>query len=420
MIISDPAIISELRSSTFSRELKVIINGTVYDSSHVISESLVLKSSIMDESSFVLGGCVASQLTLKMIGVTPSAVLGKTIEIYVKQGCARGSVFPSDDFLPSSEAAPLGSVVTFEYQLFSGIINSAARQKNRAVFELSAYDEFYRMSCTKCRDWLKQYIFYAIDHHSDITLGDLTETALTQFDNIYSTDYADAFHNAAVYSFNKQKSLSMTRDLVDRFCDSSLSVLDILKAYCELNAQFAYIDSEGELVFKTLYKISGSVPAQYSTSQKDRDIRLLSYTDLEFEDFRTPEIKYISFPQNGGENSCDYGYSNDKSCWYISGNILTKLCTNVENLVTAFWSSGSQENFIFGDICRYRPCSVMAFGEWWLEPGDKFDLITGYSDLQYMESFIFSREIRGVSGMKVIVGAKGQSYSERKVDIVSE
>ena len=127
---------------------------------------------------------------------------------------------------------------------------------------------------------------------------------------------------------------------------------------------------------------------------------------------------YVSFPYKGNKRF-DYGSTNDKRRWYISDNVITNCSTNVSNFITAFYASGGL-NYIFNNLYSYRPYSATTFGEWWLEPGDIVSLPTYNSDLQTLTGWVLTRRIKGVSGMKVEIEAKGSKYFTKEELIYSE
>ena len=50
------------------------------------------------------------------------------------------------------------------------------------------------------------------------------------------------------------------------------------------------------------------------------------------------------------------------------------------------------------------------FARWWLEPGDKVAIKTGYNDTETVESFVLSRTLKGINGMHCIIKATGTEF----------
>ena len=372
-------------------------------SSNIIADSLELTHSICDEKEFVLGGCIVGQFSIQVIGIE-QALNNKRINVFIKQTYSKGALYPSDDLFPSDDLLPGLQKGTVEIQIFSGTIDSSLRQKNRSVKEIIAYDDLFLMSKIKCYNWFLGYVKYT----PNITLGGIARDVLDQFE-IY-TGISLAFNFSG---FNNAKSLAVTTNLAENVAKDDMTLLDLLKAYAELNAIFIVISNTGKLKCVGLYK---QLPTS-NTTKKDVDEVIESYANLTFEEYITQPINRIRFRYNKNKNQ-DYGYSNKKQSWYVSDNLITSCCTDVLDIVTAF-NDGNGNNYIFGDLYSYRPFTADVFARWWLEPGDKIQIKTGYNDTETVESFIFERTIKGINGMRVTLKTKGIDFLG-KDDIESE
>ena len=82
--------------------------------------------------------------------------------------------------------------------------------------------------------------------------------------------------------------------------------------------------------------------------------------------------------------------------------------SDIGSIVTAFSQNG--KNYIFNDLYSYRPFSAEVFARWWIEPGDRVVIKTGYNDTETVDSFVFSRTIKGINGMSVTIKAGGVEY----------
>lgn len=368
-------------------------------SSNIIAESFEMKHSICDEKEFTLGGCIAGQLTIKVIGIE-QALNNKRINVFLRQTYSTGDLFPSETLLPSENLFAGPQKATIEIQIFSGTIDSSLRQKNRSVKEIIAYDDMYLMAQTKCATWFLGYVGYTITKQ-DTSLKQLAIDLIEQFEDIKS--------EAIGSNFNDDTILKMDYDTVKSVVNDKMVITDLLKAYCELNACFAIINNCGDLVFKKLYKETSE-----STEKKSVDEEISAYADLSFEEYITCPINKIRFKYNK-DSIFNYGFSDDKQSWYVSDNIITSCCNyvSVSNLVGAFWKNNGDnniKNYIFNDLYSYRPFSADIFARWWLEPGDKVGIKTGYDDTEIVESFIFERTIKGINGMRVTLKSQGTEF----------
>lgn len=360
-------------------------------SSNIIAESFELKHSICDDKEFVIGGCIAGQLTIQVVGIE-QALNNKRINVFIRQTYSTGDLLPSDTLYPSDDLFPGPQKATIETQIFSGTIDSSLRQKNRSVKEIIAYDDMYLMSQTKCATWFLGYVEHSI-----------VDKPLKTLATVLIESSTDVGTKAIGRNFNDEKILKMNYDTVKSVVKDNMVVTDLLKAYCELNACFAIINNYGNLVLKKLYKATSS-----ATEKKPVDEEINAYADLSFEEYTTRPINRIRFKYNKDQNY-DYGHSATRQSWYVSDNIITSCCSDVGELVTAF-NNNKGNNYIFNDLYSYRPFSADVFARWWLEPGDRVKIKTGYDDTETVESFVFERTIKGINGMRVTLKAQGTEF----------
>lgn len=373
-------------------------------SSNIIAESFELKHSICDEKEFVLGGCIAGQLTIQVVGIE-QALNNKRINVFIRQAYSTGDLLPSNALYPSGDLYPGHQKATIEKQIFSGTIDSSLRQKNRSVKEIVAYDDMYLMSQTKCAAWFEGYVQYTVTK-TDTTLRNLIISTLDHFEAATGTDVMKLANESDVFitnGFNDRKVLKMDLDTVKSVVKDNMVVTDLLKAFCELNSYFAIINPNGKLVFTKLFKSSIS-----ATEKKPVDEIITAYADLTFEEYTTRPINRIRFKYNKDKNF-DYGHSATRQSWYVSDNLITSCCSDVSEFITAF-NDNNGKNYIFNDLYSYRPFSADAFARWWLEPGDKVAVKTGYNDTETIESFVFERTIKGINGMRVTLKAQGTEF----------
>ena len=369
-------------------------------SSNIIAESFELKHSICDEKEFVLGGCIAGQLTIQVVGIE-QALNNKRINVFIRQAYSTGDLLPSNALYPSGDLYPGHQKATIEKQIFSGTIDSSLRQKNRSVKEIVAYDDMYLMSQTKCAAWFEGYVQYSVIGKNR-TLRHLIFTTLDHFESLTNSDIS---YGEIPLSFNDLKILNMNLDTVKSVVRDNMVVTDLLKAYCELNACFAIMSPTGKLKLTKLYK---QVNTASATEKKPVDEIITAYADLTFEEYTTRPINRIRFKYNKDKNF-DYGHSATRQSWYVSDNLITSCCSDVSEFITAF-NDNNGKNYIFNDLYSYRPFSADAFARWWLEPGDKVAVKTGYNDTETIESFVFERTIKGINGMRVTLKAQGTEF----------
>ena len=382
MIITDPVLKELLLHNTINREIVIRFpDDDIADitNTHIVSESMILKRSIIKGKDLKFGGGIASQFNIKVIGID-SDLKGKKIEVSLIQ-TVRSLLFPSEDLFPSDNLFPCGGTEKYEFRLFTGKIDSALRLKNRAVKEIVAFDAFYNDS-KYVYDFMTSFAAYS----GNASLYSIREAIEHRLE--YDTD-EELFNDSTALSMT----LENTKKAIKR---NATTTTDILKAYAELNAAFAIMDRFNQLKYIQLL---------------NPNVETISYyKDLEWEEYETGPITLLKFTY-GGESDLyhSYGRSSDTPSIYISDNIITKCCSSVSELITAFYDSQGND-YIFNDIYKYRPYKAVLFDYWWLEPGDKVIIHTGAQDTPTVTSFVFSITLKGIRNLKATINADGKQY----------
>lgn len=382
----------KLQTDTLYREIKLVFpdDGFEITGENIISESFELKNSINDDREFKLGGCIASEMSVQVINVAQN-LINKKIDVYLKVFYVDKTMFPSSTLYPSSTVYPGINIREVEFQMFSGIVDSCKRdKKNHNIRTIVAFDVLYSASKLVLRNLFSE--FY-LNGNQTPSLYNLANASIDAIDNTYTTTRDD--------NFNRDTKLSITDyDLACKIDDKDLSHVDILKAFCELNSTFGVIDRTGK--FDQIILYNSDLEAEEITS----------YSSFSFEEYETADITQISFPYSNNK-PYDYGTRSNKTSRYIADdNCITKACTDVSLLIGNFYTSvgGVVNNRIFYDVYKYRPMKVVAFNSFWIEPGDKIKVREIPGSNKFVESFVFSRKIKGVNGMKITLESKGPQY----------
>ena len=406
---TDAAIKNDLMTSVVSRTLSVTIGGTLIPAENIVADSLNLKSSILSGSILNFGGCIPSQLTLHFLNlknvisgdISEAAITVSIIIVYLDNGIEQ----------------------TLTQQLFTGFVFSMKTLQKRAYSELIAFDEMYRMAQTKCKGAISGVMAYS---QADIsTLYRFARKTLELYDGKYNTDFVTQFE-ALGGGFQNELAphlqINLSKTLFDKYASDDLTVLDLLKAHSELNARFAYIAADGSLKFTKFFSITGH--HRDVVIKKPVDEVIQYFQDASCEDYDSAQVLYLSFAYNGND-AFIYRASDDKRFWYISDNIITKCIDDLSimgRIITNFWQTDTQMNFIFYSLSQYKPFKLTTFGEFWLEPGDRvtvnlptYNSQTKTYDNTAIDSFILNREIKGISNLKVNVSADGSKYLSKEV-----
>lgn len=382
---------NEILDNITEIKLSLEFDDFTIESEKIIAESFELSSSILDQSEFKLGGCIASQMNISVFDVE-SDLSGKKVKVYIEQSYNTNILYPSNNLYPSENLYPSTTIKTNKYCLFTGFVHSSKRQSNRIIRDIVAFDYMYELSRIYCKDMFYGYVYHQYTDGGvkrSITIRDLMNTifdwgAVPRIGGFGTGNF-----------FNVLNELKFDYDLIESTVNDKTTLVDLLSACCELNACFAIFDRDGYISFKTLYNSSqtrASIP---------------TYSDLSFEDYTMKPINMISFPYND-DNIFKYGTS-EKGSYYQSDNIITRCCTDIRTVVNAFYDKAGH-NYIFNDLYSYRPYSADIFGRWWIEAGDFISIPTTYDDVKTVESFVLSRKLKGVNGMTCTIEAKGVEY----------
>lgn len=124
----------------------------------ITGESIVLDSFSLEneivEKELKFGGCIASEMSVKLIDYDCSALIGKTVQVIITATYLEPELYPSDDLYPSNALICPAETGTVECPVFYGKIQSAQRdKKQRNIVKITAYDAFYDMSKVDMSLW---------------------------------------------------------------------------------------------------------------------------------------------------------------------------------------------------------------------------------------------------------------------------
>lgn len=387
---------------------------------NIIADSFELSQSINDESELVIGGCIASQMKVQIVGITTD-LSEKRIQVKIHQDYYSGNLHPEDDLMPADDLYPGLKVDSIEKAIFTGTVDSVTLQDNIIIKEIIAYDDLSKAENYLCGTYMQGLAQYSAN---TVTFKALIETITGHFLSEEIEDYS-----AIIFA---DKTIPLNYRATKEYCDNNITAYDVLRAVCEINACFATIDPEGKMKFVTLYQNDSTG----GTSQKSAT-DISNYTSLSYENYETYALNLIMVPYSTVTQEDDgtyeinteyykYKYASTYSCYYFD-NIITQCCDEgiktILNLLYQKISDSVEKNYIFGSVYNYRPFSADILNRWWIETGDRVKIDTGYSELDYddleisttdaiesVESFVFKKTITGITGMTVSVSAEGEQY----------
>lgn len=411
MITIDEATRMLLMHNTVRREILLRFPGNAGEdaleigSGNIVSESFELTQSICDGNDFKLGGGVAGKMAVSLIDVDAD-LKGRQVNAFLRVTYSQNRLLPSLSLMPSETLRIGERLQTAEYQLFSGKACQIKRQKNRRVRKLTAYDAMYDLSRQTVTALTISNMLQRRFQTTDVPLLDFTRAILGMM-----YDEPTIYHDETA-NFSDNVKLLFDETSINQVAGSGFSMSNLLQAYAEANVGFILFDRTGKLCVKSL---SRYVSTSNETQKKPVDEIIPAYRDLTFEEYNVQQIRMVT-GQYKNNYVITYGEGKNYS-WYNMKNSLFRMCRNIQSFIYKLWDPS---NYIFYDLLTFRPYKADVFARWWLEPGDRVQIQTGSTDMPVVDSFVFSRTIKGINGMTVIISAKGKEYLGNKEAEINE
>lgn len=346
-------------------------DGTVtITNKEIHSEQFELNESICSDSTLRYGSCEASSLKMRIANVFTS-LKGKWLTVK----CV----------LNGHDAEPF---VFGRYKVDSG--KPAA---DKRYCDIVAYDAMYDILTADVAEWYNSLTF-------PMTLR--------------------AFRNALILHFGLEEvEISLPNDemTVERTIEpSEISGKDVITAICEINACFGHIGRSGKFEYvvlkeltKGLYPSNTLYPANDLFPRQENVTRIKSgkYIKATYEDYVVQKIDKVQIRQEKNDIGGSSGSGNN--AYIIEDNFLVygKTTDELNGIAAKFLSAAG--------VVIYRPSSVNAIGNPCLEVGDPIKVSTKY---QNIETYILSRTLKGIQGIKDTYSAKGSEYSGNNVNSV--
>ena len=370
--------------------------------SNIMAESMTITKSICD-GNLKLGGCIATQFDLQLIGIRPDEIQGKKIQaVFLEYSDEHFEVlYPSEDLIPSDNLIPDGhlSYNCTERIIFTGYVDSAKRQKQREIVNLTAYDDLYRCGNKNVSVWFSQFAQHSGDAYIMAVIDSLF-TSQIGYDENFRPDgmqWVAPRWGKSVDNNNYTKPLSLSEYLVESIYKGDILAVDVLRSANELMGRFGYITPDGKY---TTMSIAENTP-----------IEIDRWITLDFEEYVTTQIDITTFNYNDSKK-CTFGRtSQTKSCYYSEDNILTNCSTDYT--IVRVLADNVMNNGKLGrkEFYQYRPFK-MKTAEELIENqniglGSRLKIHTNYADLPYVESFVFQEKITGIQHLQYEFSAEG-------------
>lgn len=367
--------------------------------SNIIAESMTITRSICD-GNLKLGGCIASQFEIQLIGIPPDKLNNKRIQVVLlSENETDRVIHPSTDLIPSINIYPNKKITEIiETILFTGTIDTAVREKNRQIITVTAFDDLYTICRKNVYTWFYNWANYSGTAYIQTMLDSLFSSQVSEMQ--YVLRWATSGENN-----NHTKPLSLSPQLVKQLYNNGITALDILKSANELMGLFGYITPDGRYTVKSVLN--------------QDTIQINSWIDLEFSEYETAIIDIVRFNYDN-DNVYTIGRSSEKhSCYYNDDNILTNCSTDRNTIATLIKNVATGGKLSYSDY-KYRPFLLTTISNLLVNLdllGCKLRIATGESDLTYINSYVFNQKITGIQNPKIELSAVGdeilQGYDQQ-------
>lgn len=372
---------------------------------NIISESMTITRSICD-GNLKLGGCISTQFELQLIGISPDKVQGRKIQaVFLEYSDEHFEVlYPRDNLIPSDSLTPDGRLAynCTERIIFTGCVDSAKRQKQREIVNITAYDDLYRLGSRNVSVWFSAlaqhdpnlYVMSVIERIFDAHIG---------YDEILEPEGMQWIlrWQKSVGNNNYTKPLALSTTLVDNIYKGNITALDILKSANELMGLFGYITPDGKYTTMSI--------------AENKEITVDRWIDLDFEEYDTAQIDITVFSYKDSQKRTFGRASQTKNCYYSEDNILTNCSTDYDTvgvLVNNVMNSGK----LGGREYQYRPFKMKTAEELIagknIGLGSRLKIITNYLDLPYVVSFVLQEKVTGIQHLQYEFSAEGDQIIE--------
>ena len=320
-------------------------------------ETMELTESVCDKDELTFGACSAAQLSFTVSGGI--SLQGKWLNVDIG--------LKSEDAFASP------------YRLGRYKVNSDKPTADRTSRNVIAYDALYDILQADVADWYN--------------------TILPESDSrVYLKDFRDSFFN---HFGIEQEDITLVND--DMWVEKTvkageLSGAAVINCICEINGCMGHIDRVGK--FEYIYLEPISAPDDISKSL---------YTSAAYEDYIVQPIDKLQIRQE--EDDIGVIVGDGSNSYIIEDNFLVYGKSSAELTYIA--------NNIFTKIkgLAYRPFTVECIGNPCIPVGAPVRVTSTYATI---DSYVFTRTLKGVQSLSDTYAAAGNEYRTGKVNSIQK
>lgn len=389
---------------------------------NIASESMSLKQSICNESKLKFGGCIASEFDIDLVNSADRSftndLVGKWISVKLTQKFPSGEkLLPLSNLFPSLTAFPGEPIVTKDYYLFSGIIDSAKLDKNNRnqrhivaydalslLYDIDATDKLFRLWKAYPKGYeIGDLIVQCLNYNGKQTIR--VEDNKDIFDEIINQSTGLTVRKFPTYNGEWLES------------SSTITYGELLKSCCETLGLFGFIaPNAGKGIFKYLELGKSTETYDFYENLYAEEYDCSGYNDLVFiNGYSSREKKTSEFETLWGDESNSYDLTKNTVCRQEDDGTGGSVIHNVQNLL----NGKTGERFY---SCSYTPLTATLDGRPWLQVGDSIEIEsyvtdtngdfildeTGQPKKEKVKAYVLTRTLSGIKALTDSIEAKGE------------
>lgn len=421
---------------------------------NIVSESLTLKQSICDGEALTFGGCVASELNIKLINTAERQFSNELADKWISVKMTQYFADPDELVYPSGTLFPSGGVypgtVTGEqsFWIFSGYIDSATVDKtDKNVINVTAYDALAKAHEEDFTNWLYDFWWRTGDKSvgtiltRSLHLDDGVVIPVNDINNVMAekVDFVDRDrhtldHNPhPVWSYSSVNKTWMSNQ-------DTISKGMAAKFICELFGVFGFIqpnDGKGEFVMRTL----AGVPEVYGFYEQlsAEDYQSTGYTDFKFsvegsstgKSSKASDVEAVGGLSDLNDDAVPKTYDFTKNIFIwekygADGNYRTTtdadVLVNQSSIGTRLAINAESDEHV-GQCAysAYQPLTATLDGRLWVTVGSPIEILVSKTDVngdyvldengniqkETVKTYLLSRTLSGIQALTDKIEVKG-------------
>ncbi len=388
---------------------------------NIASESMTLKQAVCDESTLKFGGCIASEFNIDLINTMDRtfthALVGKWISVKLTQTFPSGDyLLPSATLYPSADLFPGETIVSKEFWIFSGIIDSAEINKSdNNMRNVVAYDVM-----SKLFEWDATNRLYGIwkSYPDGYKIGDLFVICLNHNGHMVITLSDSHYLNSSIAVGTTVRDFkTMNKSWLEN--SDKISYGEILKNTCEMIGLFGVIKPDsGKGVFTLKALTATEETYNFYEEFHAEEFTSTGYTEIDVSiGGEDRNAKIMNFEPNhipDGAISKVYDMTDNVIAWQENDGTSGATVHRLHDLF-----NGTPGKRIYD--CEYTPCTATLDGRLWREAGDRIQIRVNKTDVngdylydedgeimyELVNTIILSRTITGIQALTDKIEAKG-------------